>query len=94
MSDMRLKGKRVLVTQAGDYMGPATIELFREHGAEVIADRSDLTVPGAVEALIDRSGDIDVLVANLAAPVQRGTTAETVSDEHWAEVFDIMVHPL
>ena len=34
----RLEGKRVLVTQAEDYMGPATIELFTEEGAEVIAD--------------------------------------------------------
>ena len=38
MSDSRLEGKRVLLTQAEDYMGPATIEVFREHGAEVIAD--------------------------------------------------------
>ena len=41
MSEQRLKGKRVLVTQAADYMGPATVELFAEHGAEVIADESD-----------------------------------------------------
>jgi NAD(P)-dependent dehydrogenase (short-subunit alcohol dehydrogenase family) len=43
MSEKRLENKRVLVTQAEDYMGPATIELFREHGAEVFADSSDLT---------------------------------------------------
>ena len=63
MSHKRLENKRVLVTQAGDYMGPATIELFREHGAEVIADGSDLTQPGAAEALIRSSGHIDILVA-------------------------------
>ena len=40
MSEERLKGKRVLVTQAKDYMGPATIVLFCEHGAERIADES------------------------------------------------------
>ena len=33
----RLAGRRVLITQADDYMGPATAELFREHGAEVCA---------------------------------------------------------
>lgn len=49
MSDKRLVDKRVLLTQAEDYMGPDTIELFTEHGAEVIADNSDLTQPGAVE---------------------------------------------
>lgn len=41
MTDKRLNGKRVLITQAEDYMGPDTIELFREHGAEIIADSSD-----------------------------------------------------
>ena len=46
----RLSGKRVLVTQADDYMGPATLELFAAEGAELIADTSDLTVPGAAEA--------------------------------------------
>ena len=34
----RLKGKRVLITQADDYMGPATAALFAEEGAEVITD--------------------------------------------------------
>ena len=52
MSEQRLQGKRVLVTQAKDYMGPATIELFREHGAEVIADDSDLTQPGAAQGVV------------------------------------------
>ena len=28
-------GKRVLVTQARDFMGPALVEVFREHGAIV-----------------------------------------------------------
>ena len=27
--EKRLEGKRVLVTHAGDYMGPPTVELFR-----------------------------------------------------------------
>jgi len=56
MSEQRLKGKRVLVTQAADYMGPATVELFAEHGAEVIADESDLTQPGAAQEIIDAAG--------------------------------------
>ena len=41
--EQRLKGKRVLVTQAEDYMGPDTIALFEEHGAEIIADTRDRT---------------------------------------------------
>ena len=94
MSDKRLNGKRVLVTQAEDYMGPATIELFSEHGAEVIADSSDLTRPGAVEELVAKTGRIDVLVANLAAPAHHGTSAVDMEDDTWAMMFDMMVHPL
>lgn len=94
MTDKRLDGKRVLVTQANDYMGPATIELFREHGAEVIADASDLTKPGAVQNLVSETGHIDVLIANLAADAKMGLMAVDTDDAAWHRAFDIMVHPL
>lgn len=94
MSEQRLKGKRILVTQAEDYMGPATLEVFAEHGAELIADTSDLTQPGTVEDLVARSGEIDVLVANLAAPANLGKMAVDMDDDTWHLMFDKMVHPL
>ena len=94
MSVKRLSGKRILLTQADDYMGPATIEVFREHGAELIEDRSDLTQANAVEALVERSGHIDVLVANLAAPANLGKMATDTDDDTWHQMFDVMVHPL
>ena len=94
MSEKKLTGKRVLVTQANDYMGPATIELFSEHGAEVIADNSDLTQAGAVESLVDSTGHIDILVANLAAPANLGIDAIEMPDDVWTTMFDMMVHPL
>lgn len=94
MTDKRLDGKRILVTQADDYMGPATIELFREQGADVIADSSDLTQPGAVEELVKQTGHIDVLMANLAAPAHFGVSAVDMDDATWATMFDMMVHPL
>jgi NAD(P)-dependent dehydrogenase (short-subunit alcohol dehydrogenase family) len=90
----RLDGKRVLVTQAKDYMGPATIELFREHGAEVIADESDLSQPDAAQNIVDATGHIDVLVANLAADARYGIMAIDTDDAVWQTAFDIMVHPL
>ena len=90
----RLEGKRVLVTQAADYMGPATIELFKEHGAEVIADETDLTQPGAAQGIVDAAGDIDILVANLAADAQFGVSALDTDDTIWHTAFDVMVHPL
>ncbi|MCB1843557.1 MAG: SDR family NAD(P)-dependent oxidoreductase, partial [Halioglobus sp.] len=94
MSEQRLAGKRVLLTQASDFMGPATLEVFAEHGAEIIADDSDLTQPGAVEAVVREAGHIDVLVANLAAPNGGGTLAVDMDDERWERMFDVMVHPL
>ena len=90
----RLAGKRVVITQANDYMGPATAELFAEEGAEVITDTRNLTRPGACEALIDESGPIDVLIANLASKNFGGIPATELSDDDWATTFDIMVHPL
>ena len=94
MSDLKLAGKRVLVTQASDYMGPATIELFREHGAEVIADESDLTQPGAAQDVVETAGHIDILVANLAADARFGLMAVDTDDTVWDTAFDVMVHPL
>ena len=94
MIDRRLVGKRVLVTQAENYMGPATIELFSEHGADVIADNRDLTQPGATEDLIEATGHIDILVANLAANANLGLMAVDTGDDVWQQAFDIMVHPL
>ena len=49
MSNGRLAGKRVLVTQAKDYMGPDTIELFREEGAEVIRHSAEHVMADAVK---------------------------------------------
>jgi NAD(P)-dependent dehydrogenase (short-subunit alcohol dehydrogenase family) len=90
----RLAGKRVLVTQAEDYMGPATIELFREEGADVIADNSDLTQPDRCEELISSSGEINVLIANLASPNFTGIPVTELTADDWHCTFDMMVHPL
>jgi NAD(P)-dependent dehydrogenase (short-subunit alcohol dehydrogenase family) len=90
----RLAGKRVVITQAEDYMGPATAELFAEEGAAIIADTRDLTAAGACEALIEEAGEVDVLVANLASENFSGVSATELADDDWAKTFDMMVHPL
>ena len=90
----RLLGKRVLVTQASDYMGPATVELFQKHGAYVMPDVSDLSASGRCEQLIAESGRIDVLIANLASANFSGTPVTDLDDDDWATAFDLMVHPL
>lgn len=90
----KLAAKRVLVTQSEDFMGPATVELFGAEGADVIADASDLTQPGACEALVEGTGHIDILVANLAAPNFSGIYTPDLGDDDWHKTFDMMVHPL
>ncbi len=89
----RLAGKRVLVTQAEDYMGPAIIDLFREEGATVTADTSDLVPAGASAHVVGAAGPIDVLVANLAM-VPRRAPVQAIDDADWLALFDAMVHPL
>ena len=90
----RLAGKRVVVTQADDYMGAATEAVFRREGAELVMDRRDLTAPSACEALIEEAGHVDILVANLASPNFSGIPVTELGDEPWATCFDMMVHPL
>ncbi|REJ72479.1 MAG: short-chain dehydrogenase, partial [Proteobacteria bacterium] len=85
--EQRLIGKRVLITQAEDYMGPAIAELFAEHGAEIVADTRDLTEDGAVESLIQSTGEIDVLVANLAAPAHLGLSVTDTDNTTWETAF-------
>ncbi|MDA1076134.1 MAG: SDR family oxidoreductase [Proteobacteria bacterium] len=92
--NQRLAGKRVVLTQADDYMGPATLALFEAEGAIVITDTSDLRAAGACEALIKRAGIVDVLIANLASPNYSGIRAVDLDDVSWATTFDMMVHPL
>ena len=89
----RIEGKRVLVTQAADYMGPATAELFTAEGAQVTTDTSDLTQHGRCEALIESCGEIDILVANLAEPPMTGPV-DAIDDADWHRLFARLVDPL
>ena len=88
-----LQGKRVLVTQSREFMGPALCEVLAEAGAELIADDSSLTDPQAPAALLARVGRVDVLVANLALAAP-STPAADVDDDEWRLVFSQLVDPL
>ncbi len=90
----RLANKRVVITQADDYMGPATAALFAEEGAHVIADTRNLTEADACESLIEEAGHVDILIANLASQSFTGTLVTQLNDDDWAKTFDRMVHPL
>ena len=69
MVSTRLDGKRVLLTQAQDFMGPALQAVFTGLGAEVIADESVLDQdPELPAALVRAAGRVDVLLIHLALP--------------------------
>lgn len=93
-----LNGKRVLITQSEDFMGPTLVEAFRAYDAEVIAMPTPLGENNKGEsadiaALVEEIGKIDVLIANLAVPAPN-TAVEQVSDEEWREVFSHLVDPM
>ncbi|RPI16162.1 MAG: SDR family oxidoreductase [Lysobacterales bacterium] len=88
-----LQGKRVLLTQAREFMGPALAQAFERSGATVIADAGLLDEPGRPAVLVAEAGRIDVLVAHLSLPAPRSTAAEA-SDEEWRYVFAHLVDPL
>lgn len=93
MSDSKLSGMRVLITQAGDFMGPALCEVFAAAGAEVLANTVSLVEPGAIGELVEGAGRIDALVLNLALPAP-GTRADQVGDDEWRLVFRVLVDPM
>jgi len=93
MQGLDLGGRRVLLTQAADFMGPAIAEVFRELGADVIADHGPIDDPDHPARLIAAAGHVDVLLANLGIPAPT-TPAQEVGDEEWRHAFAHMVDPL
>lgn len=88
-----LTGKRILVTQSTEFMGPVLCQVLAEQGAEVIASTDPLHESDAAARVVREAGQIDVLVVNLAftAPT---TAAVDVTDDEWNAVFSALVHPL
>ncbi len=93
MNPLALNDKRVLLTQASDFMGPVLGEVFRELGATVIADTGPLDDPARPAALVEEAGWVDILLANLGIPAA-STPAAEASDEEWRLAFAHMVDPL
>ncbi len=89
-----LEGKRILVTQADAFMGPALCDVLEQrHGALVARSTELLIEPAASERVIASAGEIDVLVANLAIPAPTSAVAD-VSDDEWRHAFAALVDPL
>jgi 2-keto-3-deoxy-L-fuconate dehydrogenase len=88
-----LTGKRVLITQASEFMGPAFCEVFAEQGAVLIKSELELSTPGNVDVMMREAGDVDIVVANLSM-LAPGTPAPDVGEAEWREVFAALVDPL
>ncbi len=88
-----LNGKRILVTQADEFMGPAICETLEAQGAEVIAQAGPLTDAEVPAKIVADAGPVDILIANLSIGAP-STPAPSVTDDEWNEVFAALVHPL
>ncbi len=88
-----LRGKRVLITQATQFMGPALCAGFERHGAVVIADQATPLSAPVVADLVAAAGHIDVLIANLAIAAP-STLAVEATEAEWRAVFASLVDPL
>jgi 2-keto-3-deoxy-L-fuconate dehydrogenase len=93
MQDTTLQGKRILVTHADSFMGPALCEALAAHGATVIASTERLLSAQETTGVVAAAGRVDVLVANLA--IAAPTSAVTqVSEDEWRDTFAALVDPL
>ncbi len=93
MNPLDFSGKRVLITQANDFMGPVLVEVFRELGAFVVADGGSLEAIDQPATLVAEAGQIDILIANLGVPAASTPAADAGEDE-WRHAFAHMVDPL
>ena len=88
-----LQGKRVLLTQSGEFMGPALQRVFTALGATVMADARPLDAPGAAAQVVAQAGEVDVLLAHLALPAPSTAVAD-LDDDEWRRVFAHLADPL
>jgi NAD(P)-dependent dehydrogenase (short-subunit alcohol dehydrogenase family) len=94
MNLIDLQGRRVLITQCADFMGPALLRVFAELGAVVIGDRRALgDDAGMAQRVVEEAGAIDVLIAQPALPAPTSAVAD-VSDDEWRRTFAHLVDPL
>jgi 2-keto-3-deoxy-L-fuconate dehydrogenase len=94
MKLLDLQGKRVLITQCNEFMGPALTRVFAALGSTVIADARALADEASLaQRVVDDAGEVDVLIAHLALPAPATAVGE-VGDDEWRQAFSHLVDPL
>jgi len=88
-----LSGKRILITQASEFMGPTLCEVLAAQGATVVASHESLAPPEAAARVVAEAGEIHILIANLALAAPT-TWATEVDEPEWREAFATLVDPL
>lgn len=89
----RLDGKRILVTEAGVFMGPVLCDVLEEHGATVVRSTASLATADAAASAVASAGAIDALVIHLGYPAPT-TPATDATDDEWRATFAALVDPL
>ena len=84
---------RVLITDANDFLGPATVQRFTRNGATVTAITEPFRSRDDVASVAEQHGPFNIVVANLEAPITVAPITEH-TDELCASMFDRLVHPL
>jgi len=88
-----MSARRVLVTDADHFVGPAAIERFRSEGDDVVTRTAPFASRGEVAAFVAENGPFHVVVANLDAPI----TVASIIDHDDAVVDELhvrLVQPL
>ena len=85
--------RTALITCADQYMGPAIKTKFLALGLDVVAAESGLLSEQAANELVASVEQIDILVANFAEAPMTGPV-QSILNEDWLNLFDVLVHPL
>jgi NAD(P)-dependent dehydrogenase (short-subunit alcohol dehydrogenase family) len=92
--DLELTGKKAVVTGASKGIGLAIAEALRKEGADVIAAARtapvpvDLTTEAGVTELVERAGDVDILVNNLGGVLKIGGFLD-IDDDTWQGTYEL-----
>jgi putative oxidoreductase len=92
--DLELTGKKAVVTGASKGIGRAIAEALQKEGADVIAAARtaqvpvDLTTRDGVAELVERAGDVDILVNNLGGVLKIGGFLD-IDDDTWQGTYEL-----